>query len=284
MQNKNKKQSSVTKPHNAIIDKFQMTAREQDLVTLAFMEVRKFADRTKVVKGEFDPNRPETLEKIETIFQFKAKDVADLLGVTVKALNIKDENGSTFLCNVCEKLISRRAKIDGADKSFLVANLISEASFTNNVLTLEVTRSQAARMLDYGLNNNSFGLIDAKLLLGFKSGYTKRIFEIISRFKNSKEFTTTVGELCEMLGTSLDEHADFARFKRNVLDRSLAQIIAKSDGSWSFKDVDGKKGRGYVVLDTVRGRKVSKRNRIVFKMQHNEIKKDKKRNDEKPLS
>ncbi|GEM77215.1 replication initiation protein [Vibrio sagamiensis] len=256
---------SVTKPHDAIIAKFRMSAREQDLVTLAFMEVKKFADKSKVVKGQFDPSIPETLESLPTIFYFTQEKVAKLLNVSVKSLNLMDKKtGKTFLHSVCDRLVGRKAEISTQAGDFLVANLISEAEFNNGKLRLEVTRSQAARMLDYGLNKNNFGIIDAKLVLGFKSAYTKRIFEIISRFKNTRDYTTSVGELCAMLGTSLDEHADFSRFRRNCLDRPLAQIVKDSDGVWEYKNQ-----KGYV-LETRQGKKATNETKITFKMKHNE--------------
>ena len=258
---KSVKNKSITQPHDAIIARLQLSAREQDLVTLAFMEVKKFADKTKVKLSQFDPNQPENLNDIPTICTFSEKSVASLLGVTVKALNIKNQdNGKTFLHNVCRKLISRRTETNVNDGTFLVANLLSEAECSHGVLRLEVTRSQAARMLDYGLNRNNFTRIDAKLVLGFKSRYTKRIFELISRFKNAQDYSTTLGELYDMLGTSADDHADFSRFKRNVLDRPIAQIVKDSCGVWQIKE-----GKGYII-DSQQGKKVTERIRITFKM------------------
>ncbi|HGF5190415.1 TPA: replication initiation protein [Vibrio parahaemolyticus] len=259
------KPRSVTKPHDIITARFKLSAREQDLVTLAFMEVKRFADRSKVELGQFDPDKPETLNNIPTIFSYDAAEVAELMGVSLKALNAKDkETGQPLLQGVCSKLIGRRME-SSDEETWLVASLISEAKFQNNTLTLEVTRSQAARMLNYGLESNNFGIIDAKLLLGFKSAYTKRILELISRFKNTREFSQTLGELCKMLGTSLDEHSDFARFRRTVLERPLAQIIKESNGVWTAK-----KGfpKGYVV-DTGRGRKVTESTKVTFKMFYN---------------
>ncbi|MFA0155698.1 replication initiation protein [Vibrio sp. 10N.261.46.A3] len=259
---------SVVKPHDIITARYKLTAREQDLVTLAFMEVKRFADRTKVKLGVFDVNRPESLNDIPTIFVFDADRVASLMGVSLKALVLKDrDTGCSMLQSVCSRLVSRKveAEIDGG--SWLVAGLISEAKFTNNKLTLEVTRSQAARMLNYGLKAQSFGIVDARLLLGLKSAYAKRILELISRFKNARDFTTTVGDLCEMLGTSLDEHADFARFRRTVIDRSLAQIVSGSKGVWISQNGYPK---GYEI-DTGRGRKVTELTQITFKMSYVEL-------------
>ncbi|MGR5253628.1 replication initiation protein [Vibrio astriarenae] len=259
--------SRVTKPHDIITAKFSLSPREQDLVTMAFMEVKKFADRTKVEDGQFDPDKPETLTAIPTIFTFEEKKVAEMLKMTVRGLHKKDEkNGKSYLQNICTQLVSRHAEDSPGDDTFLVASLISEAEFSNGKLTLEVTRRQAARMLQYGQNQSNFGVIDAKLLLGFKSGYSKRILEIISRFKNKREYTCTLGDLCGMLGTSIEEHTDFARFRRNIIERPLKQIIEDSDGVWTAKE--GYKD-GYV-LDTKRGKRVTLNNKVTFKMRFND--------------
>lgn len=260
----------VTKPHDIITSRFSLTAREQDLITLAMIRVKSFADRTKVTEGQFDPNKPETLTNIETIWTYSDKEVADWFGITTKALKKKEANGKPFLFNVCESLIKKSKTIGmiESDDTWKIAGLISEAEYSNGVLKLEVTRTQAARMLDYGLSKNNFGIIDAKLLLGLKSGYAKRILEIISRFKNERNYQCSIGSLCNMLGTSLDDHTDTARFRRTVLDNPIAKLIASSDGVWSTQ-----KGypKGYVI-DTGRGRKMTEQNVITFKMKYNEPK------------
>ena len=237
-----------------------------------------FADSTKVEAGQFDPNRPETLESIPTIFDYDVEEVAKLMGVSVKALTTPSQtsgktNEMSLLQEVCNKLVRRRVESSNGD-TWLIANLVSEAKFDGKKLTLEVTRSQAARMLNYGLNNKSFGIIDAKLLLGFKSSYTKRIFEMLSRFKNSRDYKTTVGELCEMLGTSLDDFHNFAKFRRSVLDRPFEHIIKESNGVWTLKDEE-EYPKGYFI-DTGRGRKVTNDTRIVFKMKYNNPESNKK--------
>ena len=206
-------------------------------MALAFMAVKKFADRNKVKLGQFDLDKPNTLTGIPTVFTYAESEVAELMGVSVKTLKSKDKDtGQSFSQGVYSKLITRLVISNDKD-TWWVASLISEAEFRNGVLTLGVTRRQAERMLNYGLSSNNFGMIDAKLLLGFKSSYIRRILQLISRVKNTQEFSCSVAELCDMLGTSLDEHVDFARFRRTALDRRLSEIIKESRSGPQFSDM-----------------------------------------------
>ena len=147
------------------------------------------------------------------------------------------------------------------DESFEKIALCSYAELLNGTLSISIPRQATEYMLDY---SKGFAEIDLKMLLSFRGGYEKRILEILSRFKE-RDYSTTLGELCLMLGTDFNDFSRFDIFKRTVLIRPIDNIVSKSNGAWTKKD-------GYQLGFELKkkGRSYTKDDKITFKMKSNQ--------------
>lgn len=249
----------VKKSHQFITARLELTAREQDFVTLLMKSVKKSADEIKYTLGT-DLHENFEYERIPTKFSFTTTELSNLFQVSPSALYHS-------LDELTDSLMGKVAYLKNPEKnSFEKAVLFSDASYSKGVLTLEVSRSTAARMLDY---SKGFAEIDLKLLFSLKGAYEKRILEILSRFKNQRDFKVSLDDFSLMIGSSRERYQTFSDFRKVVIERPLKKIIERSEGVWTAKDEAGK---GYELVKY--GRTYS---HIVFKMQWNEPKHLKKK-------
>tara|TARA_B100001094_G_C18122783_1_gene767806 strand:- start:304 stop:1032 length:729 start_codon:yes stop_codon:yes gene_type:complete len=240
-------EETVKKPHSFITSKMRLTAREQDLLTLAVKKIKLSSDQYF-----FKHQKNVTKETIKTAFSFTTQELSQLFHVTPSALyHTLDE--------VTDSLINKPIFLKNPDmQEFEKIVLFSNIKYRCGVLTLEVSQSTALMMLDY---SKGFGEIDLKILLKLNGGYEKRILDLISRFKNKREFQCSIDELAEMLGTQRDNYKLFSNFRRVVIERPLQNIIQKSNGVWTAKKDFPK---GYHLIK--KGRHCSG---IIFKMHYN---------------
>ena len=263
-----------------------LSAREQDLATLVMLGVKKSADSLKVTKeGIFDPNIQIDKDQLQTTFEFSTSTLVELFGITAKALSNpvpiskhqkdliqKGELDKNTLSRVslleatCEKLQSRKIYVRGKNGDFFMHTLIPSASFSNGILSLGITQQMALLMLNYGPQGNSFGMIDAKLFFQLKSANAKRILDLISRFKNSADYSCTLSELCEMTGSKYSDYKDFSTLRKTLLDNTIKSIVNNSDGVWETKD---SANRGYILKKKVARNGYSPEDKVTFQMRYN---------------
>ncbi|MGD6739380.1 replication initiation protein (plasmid) [Photobacterium leiognathi subsp. mandapamensis] len=240
----------VKKAHHLITGRMSFTAREQDLVTLLVRAVKQEADKQRYSVGN---NEEYDLQKIPTKFFFSTKELTSLLNVTPSALY-------HTLDDVTTSIMGKVAYIKNPEKnSFEKAVLVTRAKYENGTLMLGIDRDTAGTMLDY---SQGFAEIDLRLLLSLRGGYEKRLLELISRFKNHRDYTCKLDDFYEMVGAHRDQFKDFTIFRRTVIEKPLQRLITQSNGVWTPKD-DAKKG--YELVKN--GRNYS---HIIFKMQWNE--------------
>ena len=280
------KKNDVKKSHNLITARMDLSAREQDLATLVMLDVKKSADSLKITSdGIFDHTIQIDKDKLQTTFEFKAHELAKLFGVSVKALSnpiplsksqkeliLKgDIDKSTIprmslLEVTCEKLQSRKIYVRGENGEFFIHTLIPSASFSNGLLSLGITQQMALLMLNYGPQGNNFGIIDAKLFFKLKSANAKRVLDLISRFKNSADYSCSLSDLCEMTGSNYSDFKDFSTLRKSLLDNAIKAIIKGSEGVWEAKDDDK---RGYIIKKTAPRNGFSPEDKVIFQMKYN---------------
>lgn len=233
------KRKEITKPHSVITARMTLTAKEQDLLSLLIMKVKDSADSQKFKDGIFDPLSPENLESINTIFKFEVKELANILGTTVNTLKKQNRSSKTgalepcALEKACQAIRNQDIRIR-SEQGFVGRRLVSDAAFDfdTGILTLETTRTMAGIMLDYGLKNDNFGKTDMRLLFSLNGAFEKRILELISRFKNERDFKITLGEFCEILNVFPENYSSMANFRKNVIESPIARIVKHSNGMW----------------------------------------------------
>lgn len=254
------KKTEVVKPHSIITARMDLSSKEQDLVTLLLLSVKKEFDKLKLITNTSNVD----VSLISQKYEYSKKQIAEIFGVNVNALSKKDSNKKYLLENACKSLWDKGIEIRCDDGSFIFTRLLSYAKYDGANLTLETPSVIVSELVDY--SKRGMGIIDYKLLFKLKGKYDKRILELISRFKNKYNFECTVFELCEMLGTDFDSYASWRSFSIAVLNNPLKSIIRESNGMWEFKDSSN---RGYDVRKKTSGKSYSKDDVIVFKMKYN---------------
>lgn len=234
--------TSIKKSHHFISARMSLSPREQDLLSLMILGLKKEADKIKFTKAN---------EKIPTSFIFHTNELCEHFSMTRQGLY-------KTLDDATSSVMGRFAEIKNNEiQSFEKVSLCSYAEFKNGVLRLSVTEEAAHYMLDY---SKGFGEIDLKLLLSFKGGYEKRILELISRFKTI-DYSTSLNELCFMLGTDFRKFKRFDVFKNTVLIKPIKNIVKNSNGVWKVKE-----GFKYGFIISKKGRSYQPEDKLTFKM------------------
>ncbi len=261
--------NQITKGHSLITAKMQLTSKEQDLLTMLVISLTKSSYNQKfkpVVEGD------EPL--VQTSFTFTLKELSNITSLkssTLKKIKYDKEGKAliTSLEKACDSLSNKKIKIRDENGSFDGKTLVPNAKYnaSSGILTLETTLSMAKILLDYGIKNNNFGQIDHDLYFTLGGEYEKRILELISRFKNTKDFNCSFSTLCENLGTTWDSQTKISNVKMSVLTRPLAAIVKQSNGLWTFQ-------KGFSKGFDAPAR-IKPDSQVVFKMKYNEPKKEK---------
>jgi len=252
----------LTKPHSIISARMSLSPREQDLLALLLIAVKEQYDN---LFFNLKDDESVQLKDIPTKYVFSKDKVADIFDVKPNVLEKKEiiegTNEKQFLLHkACKSLWDKGVEIK-TEKGFLLARLISQAEYDGENLTLETTSSMIAEMVDY--SSKGMGLIDYKMLFKLNGQYDKRLLDIISRFKNKRDFECTVDELCAMLGTKFENYETWRSFASSVLIKPIKQIIKVSNGIWEVKE-----GNGYTITKRTKKRGYSGKDIIVFRMRY----------------
>ncbi|MCD9492633.1 RepB family plasmid replication initiator protein [Photobacterium phosphoreum] len=250
----------VVKPHSIITARMDLSPREQDLLTLIMLSVKKEYDKLQfAIENDDSVN----VELIPQKYTFSKSELITIFEVDESLFRKKDKQTKTHLLDVaCKSLWDRGIEIRNGN-SFILTRLISFASYDGKTLIMEIPSIMVEELVNY--SKGGMGIIDYKLLFKLKGKYDKRILEIISRFKNKRDFSCTIEELCEMVGTKFDSYSSWRSFSGSVLIVPLKSIVRESKGIWDYKD---SKRKGYEIKKKTAGKSFTKDDVIIFKMKY----------------
>lgn len=251
---------TVIKSYQVVTLRAQLSANEQNILTLLVLELKKQATniREDIKRDYKSKNSPIpkdneiniSLEKIPTKFEFDLSELTEAMGVSSSAL-------SRTLYDTTDKLIKRKVIWSLPNKNWAKAPLVSYANYANGRLRIDLHEQTSSAILD---ETRGFSVVDLKLSMSLRGGYDKRILDMISRDKESF-FTTSFNSFQDMIGTTIEDYSrGLAGFRKVVLDEPLKRIFAASDGVWGPVD---EKGKGYELIKE--GRTVKK---IIFKVKY----------------
>ncbi|AIW17079.1 replication initiation protein [Vibrio tubiashii] len=151
----------IKKGHELVFSQQDLTAREANLFGLMVANM----------KPEDWDNQGKTPE-----YRFTASQLSEWLGLNNRAIGSQ-------LKQVVSRLASRKIGIiieKQGDTEFEFTPLFKKATYKDRVLTLIPNDALSKEYIEY---NQGFSLINTKSFLGLKREYTKRLYEILSRFK-----------------------------------------------------------------------------------------------------
>lgn len=175
------------------------------------------------------------------IYKVSAKDI----GRNGENLNYENIRKAT------EKLLSRVLEGRLPNGNMLQVNFISHAEYLTNqgVIQIGISPMMLPFLIDLKANFTTF---DLETALSLKSIYSKRIYELLSMYKNfdNKTFVRDVKDFKRSLDiinakTGKDKYETFSLLKKNVLDVALNEINSSTDINFSYVPIAGsKQGKG----------------------------------------
>ena len=209
--------------------RYEMSSLEKNILYSVLFQVKK--------------NNP-----IDYIYKVSAKEV------TGNGENVNYEN----IRKATEKLLSRVLEGRLPNGNMLQVNFISHAEYLDHqgVIQIGVSPMILPFLIDLKANFTTF---DLEIALSLKSIYSKRIYELLSMYKNfdNKTFVRDVKDFKRSLDiidakTGKDKYETFSLLKKNVLDVALNEINNSTDINFSYVPIEGyKQGKGRKPIEKI---------------------------------
>jgi len=204
--------NKLIKQSNAITEaRYEMSATEMNVVFMLLSQLDHHDDSLKT-------------------YMVKVKDLQSLLDSEVKYSHLKD---ATY------NLRSRTYEIKEKD-GLLQIGLISSAKYHVNKGTIELSLDPKIRPYLFDLKK-SFTTFQLFMALAVKSKYSKRLYQMLSQYKDTGAMYISVDELKLRLSlidskTGIERYKDFNLFKRRVLDVAKEELNEMTDITFDYKE------------------------------------------------
>ncbi|SDY93986.1 Initiator Replication protein [Hymenobacter psychrophilus] len=148
-----------------------------------------------------------------------------------------------------EALVGRSYHIDEGEGSWLKVGMLASAEYINHhgVIELEISEKLRPYLIDLKSNFTSFQL---QAVLNLTSKYAKRIYELVSQWKDIGETKIYSFDnfkymlsLKDPAGKEAEQYTQISHLRKNVLDIAVKQINEHTEFTISYKL--GKVGRSY---------------------------------------
>ncbi|MFV0574450.1 MAG: replication initiation protein [Vibrio sp.] len=195
--NPKKLPTHIKKGHQLVFSQQDLTAREANLFGLMIANMRP---------DDWDNNTPE--------YRFTAAQLSEWLGLNNRAIGSQ-------LKDVVSRLSSRKIGIIHEVKGeteFEFTPLFKKAKYKDRILTLVPNDALSKEYVEY---NKGFSLINTKTYLGLKREYTKRLYEMLSRFKGDKKLHSMEIEALKAFMGVLDEQGNVKDNKQSFSSNSV---------------------------------------------------------------
>ena len=209
--------------HNSLITaRYEMSAAEKNITYMLLAQL-----------GQNDP--------VDSIYYISISDMEKLTGRALKHKQIK---------KATEKLLLRLYTIwEGGD--LLQVCMISSARYIKGAGKIAIRIDPEIRPYLFNLKNN-FTKFGFYVVMGLKSKYSKRIYEMLSQFRSTSVMHVSVEELKSRLWlldpeTKHERYTGWAMFRDKVL--KVAEQELKAHGDIYFTYVAKKVGRKFTDLE-----------------------------------
>ena len=212
--------SKQVKQHNLLTQaRYDMSALEMDIVFLLLSKL----DNDK---------RSKKLYRIH-IGELEARAGKEVINVT-------------RLRESTSKLRAREYSVVEEDGSYLQVGILASARYIKQDRILELELSMLMEQFLFDLREN-FTVYYLETALKLKSKYAKRIYQLLSQFRSTGYYRTTILKMKEQLGlydpkTKKEKYTEFTTFKRKVIEVAKKELDA-TDMKFTYKFM--KEGRSF---------------------------------------
>lgn len=253
----------VKKSYQVVTARMSLDANEQNLFTLLVRELKlsatDFRERqireSKIENLPISDDIPINADDLPSVFHFTLSELSEVMGVTDSAL-------SQTLEVTTKKMMQRVITWSLENGGYEMEQLLGPSKYQKGkgILSMSLHPRTKSAILE---ETRGVSIIDFRFSLRLKGGYEKRILDMISTFKNKRDFEVEFNAFQDMMGASVNDYARGLKgFRTTVLDGPLKRIFKESDGAWIPYD---EKKRGYELIKV--GRIVKK---VVFKVKYND--------------
>ena len=209
----------VVKSNDLIEASYKLTLQEARIILLLASMINKEDDGFK-------------------LYQIKVKDFAKFVGVD------KNKNIYNQLAQITEKLGKRTLSIKKEGSILQMGWLASSEYFFNEgYVELEFSDKLKPYLLQL---KDRFTKYQLSSVLGLKSFYSIRLYELLKQWEKLKTRTVEVQELRNALGIPDNKYKQYGHFKDRVLNSARKEINNKTETCFDFTEI--KKGLKVVML------------------------------------
>ena len=217
-------EKNLVRQHNCLTTaRYEMSSLEKDIMYIILARIdSKFSFKTN--------------------FKIPLKDIMKLKELKkIKGLEIRE---------AAKALIGRSLTIFNVDnKKYETIGVLTNSNYEAGILTIEFDKSLCPFLFNY---KNRFTLFSLRTALKLKSKYSKRLYEMLSQYKDTGIFTITIKDLKERLELIKDDgrkekYKEFNALRKYVIDMAMNEL--KQVGDINFTYVAKKTKNKYTNLE-----------------------------------
>lgn len=177
----------------------------------------------------------------EKTYKISVKELADIQEQEIDHIQFKKTS---------KKLLNQVLSIPTQNGNFTEISLVNSAEYLKGYGSIELDISKEIRQFLFELKNN-FTQFNLRVGLKLKSKYAKRIYEMLSQYKDTGFMIINIEELKQRLclidsTTNKDKYPIYGLFKAKVLEIAQKELQQKADIWFNYKAK--KVGRKYTQL------------------------------------
>lgn len=213
----------LIRQHNAITQaRYEMSALEKNIFYLLLAQI----------KNDDLPSR---------VYKISVRDLIESKGNDIDHTHFK---------RVAKRLLARILSIPVDKGKFFEVNLVSSSEYLRGMGTIEIELSHKIRSFLVDLKRN-FTVFQLSEALSLRSKYSKRIYEMLCQYRDTKILRITINEFKHRLciidtKTGVEKYKKFTWLKNYVLDAAQKELNQKSDITFSYEAI--KTGKKYTHL------------------------------------
>lgn len=171
----------------------------------------------------------------------------DVYEIPVKDfISHSDGRSYTEIKKVCRELLSAYAELEtktDGKPTYTGYSFFDKIEYSNGIIQARFSSSISPMLLGLRGCFTKYNLIE---YLKLPSIYSQRIFEILKSWGDKPEVTIPLTDLHKSLTSPASFRANFAEFRRRVLDKAHKDITEKTALRYEWESI--KKGRGIVAV------------------------------------
>lgn len=167
----------------------------------------------------------------ETIFQFSAKEIAELVGINANTPKEIRQSIKSLMQNI----ITCKDTTTGEIIDF---PMLTIARYKPNGIIEIGLRKEMVQFIIFKLEEGNWTPYHLENIRPLRSAHSIRIYELLKEHEkqNNKQCEYTIENLKKKIGVTPDEHKLYSNFKQHVLEQARNDLGEKTDLKFNYKE------------------------------------------------